>query len=361
MIQPLVGGQLGAMVAQQNNQQINQLGESLGAIARGHKLEKQKKKERADQLIFDDLYKDGLVAMNIISGQGDDASKQQMLNNHLLGRKSRLEESGAADTLDTEELMAMPYGQQVAEISGMMQSIAKTDGQFKAFGQGGEPAKDTRTKTQKEYADAVNQGYKGSLLDYQKELKKSGATKVNTTINPETGRQDQTKSVASATQKDIISAQKALADLQVIADTHSDEFLTGWGRTKAAFGAVLDKYVDSDAGGLASFNAERTKFQNAAKQMFNQYRKEITGAAAGEREMKDLLDSMFNDSQGPREFKASFDLFMSKAQESLEMHQQNAKNGIDVEGENKTNEAKNKDDAQPNSYTSSGGIPYTVK
>ena len=186
-----------------------------------------------------------------------------------------------------------------------------------------------QTSDIKNYALAKSQGYDGSFLDYQQELRRSSATKIENNISNSAGRQTPTKSVQSEIQKNVLSAEKSLNDLGKVADTHSDEFLTTMGRFKAGIGSVLDK-MDSDAGGLAQFNANRTRFANAARQFFNQYRKEITGAAASVQEMEALMKSMFNEGQGPREFKASFDLFMEKAKENLHLARENAREGIDV-------------------------------
>ena len=167
------------------------------------------------------------------------------------------------------------------------------------------------------------------FFEREERLRSAGATKVENNFNPETGKQDPTKSVKTQEQKAIISAEKALSDLDKVADTHSDEFLTTFGRIKASIGSALDK-MDVDAGGLADFNAKRTKFANAAKQLFNNYRREITGAAASEKEMKDLLESMLNEGQGPRAFRASFDLFMEKARDNLLLARENAREGVNV-------------------------------
>lgn len=252
-------------------------------------------------------------------------------NDYLMMQARKVSKSGASpeeikeEIAEIQEYMNMPLDQ--FKMAALQDSIAAGD--MGALTRG---AKDARTTLQKNYQAAVEGGFEGSIMDYQTAVKKAGASNTTVNVNPE-GRQAPTKTNASKIQQDVLKAQTALKDLHKVADTHSDEFLTTWGRIKAGLGSALDK-MNSDAGGLADFNAQRTQFSNAAKQMFNQYRKEITGAAASEKEMKDLLESMFNDDQGPKEFKASFDLFMEKAEENLRMAQQNATQGIDIEGRN---------------------------
>jgi len=69
-----------------------------------------------------------------------------------------------------------------------------------------------------------------------------------------------------------------------------------------------------------TFNNNRSKFVKRVKQYFNQYRKEITGAAASEKEMEDLLASMINADMGPSEFRAVFDDFLSMAQANASLN-----------------------------------------
>ncbi len=157
-------------------------------------------------------------------------------------------------------------------------------------------------------------------------LEKDGKVVVDENGNPKLI--DPTSAVDTQLQKDILAAEKQLKALDLIADTHSDEYLTTFGRMKASIGAALDKAgMDGD---LVAFNAARTKFANAANQFFNQYRKEITGAVASEQEMQALLESIMNEKQGPHEFRASFDQFMEFAEANLKANKAAATNGISV-------------------------------
>lgn len=127
-------------------------------------------------------------------------------------------------------------------------------------------------------------------------------------------------------QGDILSAQKTLGELGRVADTHSGEYLTHLGRLKAGVGAFFDKFGMSND--LVTFNANRTKFANNVKQFFNQYRKEITGAAASEKELQQLMESLFNENMGPSEFAAAFNEFTSKVETNLKNKGQTLREGI---------------------------------
>lgn len=144
-------------------------------------------------------------------------------------------------------------------------------------------------------------------------------------------------------QKSILGGEKALIGLEKVASSFQDDFLTYEGRAKAAAGGIADKL--GSKGEYSKFNAKRTKLINNAKQFFNQYRKEITGAAASERELKDLEASMFNVNQGPEEFKSSFDNFIGKMRDEVESQKDTLVNGVDV-GKTPTPKIKEPDTSQ---------------
>jgi hypothetical protein len=54
-----------------------------------------------------------------------------------------------------------------------------------------------------------------------------------------------------------------------------------------------------------------TAFTNSVEQAFNQYRKEITGAAAAVAELKTLKESMFNTKMSPSQFEAALATYKS--------------------------------------------------
>ena len=71
-----------------------------------------------------------------------------------------------------------------------------------------------------------------------------------------------------------------------------------------------------------------TKFKQNINQIFNAYRKSITGAAASEREMSDLKRSMFNEDQSPVQFEAAFDEFRSELNRSQRLRRKLLREGV---------------------------------
>ncbi|MES2662244.1 MAG: hypothetical protein V4629_02980 [Pseudomonadota bacterium] len=172
-------------------------------------------------------------------------------------------------------------------------------------------------------------------------FKALGEFKGNRTeINMGGDAQAPTTATTNKLQADILSGQKEIRNLDTIASEYEDEYLTAWGGLKSAAGQVVDK-AGLDTMGLATFNAERSKLEGSVMQFFNQYKKEITGAAAGEKEMKQLLDSMFNPSNGPKEFRARYEQFTAKAEENLAANQTAAREGINI-GSSTNSNSQNK-------------------
>lgn len=130
-------------------------------------------------------------------------------------------------------------------------------------------------------------------------------------------------------QGDVIGAQDTLRELQSIADTHANEYLTYMGRMQGLAGEMMDKFGMS--GDLVQFAADKKAFVNNVKQFFNQYRKEITGAAASEKELQQLMNSLFNEELGPQAFQATFNEFVKKIEANLVTKQQMLQQGISLD------------------------------
>lgn len=191
---------------------------------------------------------------------------------------------------------------------------------------GPEASKPNQSQT---YQDLVAMGYKPGTPEFEKrwsEAKKSGGQNISLTVD--NGKQDMTKATESDVQGQILDAEKEMSSLNSIASKYSADFLTYKGRVKAFAGRQFDRAgVESE---LTSFNAKRTAFKNEVNQFFNKYKKEITGAAAGEQEMIDLRNSIFNENLGPEEFMAAYNQFMEKARKNYELNKRTARTGVDV-------------------------------
>jgi hypothetical protein len=152
------------------------------------------------------------------------------------------------------------------------------------------------------------------------------------------GHQQLSKPNATKVQENILNAESALSNLDSIAGRFSGDYLTYSGRIKSGAGALLDKAgVTND---LTKMNASRAQFRNEVNQFFNQYRKEITGAAASEKELEQLKESILNPDTGPQEFKAAYDQFVVKVRKQLELNKATAVKGVKVSPGMPTKNAK---------------------
>ena len=107
-------------------------------------------------------------------------AQQNMQDRAQAGREAKAEAKGAEQRNRTAEwLMTQPGGEQYAQAiaSGALPAAAALQMWQKAS------AGPDQTAVQQNYAAAVQGGYQGSFMDYQLELKKSGAANQSVTMN----------------------------------------------------------------------------------------------------------------------------------------------------------------------------------
>ena len=135
----------------------------------------------------------------------------------------------------------------------------------------------------------------------QKEMQKSGQT-IEVNVN-EQGFQELTKAQKSLLQKEIRANKTNLQALDDISDSFDASYFTLQGQGWAKVGAWADKLgISPDTplvGGAVDYNARKTTAVAQIDMLFNQYRKEITGAAAAVAELESLKKSYLNTDRGP--------------------------------------------------------------
>jgi hypothetical protein len=78
---------------------------------------------------------------------------------------------------------------------------------------------------------------------------------------------------------------------------------------------------------------KRTKFVTGVEQLFNAYRKEITGAAAAVQELDRLKKSFINMDMSPTEFEAAFQQYTGELQRSMRVRRKLLREGFDLRSE----------------------------
>lgn len=113
-------------------------------------------------------------------------------------------------------------------------------------------------------------------------------------------------------QQEVISTERTLGALADLKTEYKPEYLTYGGAAKGAAGHVIGK-AGFDGGDVTAFGAERKAWTQKLDRVFNQYKKQITGAAASAQEMQQIRDSIANSDMSPQEFTAA----MTSLEQSL--------------------------------------------
>lgn len=151
----------------------------------------------------------------------------------------------------------------------------------------------------------------------------------------------------SETQKSLMGNEKALSQFAKIEKDYDPAYFTYANQA----GAKLSKEAEKSSGipGLAQgtellanmttgmskedrakFLAKRAGYMNKVDQVFNTYKKEITGAAAGEREIEQLRASFLNGDMSPSEFKGALEEVVSKYKSEADQYKSALGKGIEV-------------------------------
>lgn len=129
-----------------------------------------------------------------------------------------------------------------------------------------------------------------------------------------------TKPVETSLQKDIIGLEQQSEDLKVLGESFKKGYLTYGGKLKRFALKEYDKInpdlLDDDQ---RTFIQGAREFTEGVEQIFNAYRKEITGAQAAMKELAMLRGSILNKKLTPSEFDASFNRYVSQINRGLRL------------------------------------------
>lgn len=124
-----------------------------------------------------------------------------------------------------------------------------------------------------------------------------------------------TKPTATKVEQDIIAAKRQLESLRRLGPKIASDYLTYQGRAEAVAGGIQDKLgMNTD---MSRFAADRSAALQEVEQFFNQYRKQITGAAAAVQELEALKKAVINSDLGPQEFQARYDALVNSIEQGL--------------------------------------------
>jgi len=136
------------------------------------------------------------------------------------------------------------------------------------------------------------------------------------------------KSGVTTAQKAILGAQGLQKTLNIMEKQFEPEFLTIPGKTKAAVAESLSKIGITSDKDITNFLIRKAEWEQANQQYFNQYRKEITGVAAGEKEIAFLQQSIPNVTDAPAVYRAKVKLQRQLNQDIIERNQKALQIGL---------------------------------
>ena len=120
---------------------------------------------------------------------------------------------------------------------------------------------------------------------------------------------DLSKKSKNKAQEKVLTAIEMDGLLEVMEVLHDDRFSTYVGKSQAVVAELISKSgIFTNSKDAESFMIKRAEWEAAVQQYFNAYRKNITGVAAGEKEIKLLENSVPNVNDTPAVFKAKVKL-----------------------------------------------------
>jgi|TARA_B110000908_G_C10230143_1_gene440132 hypothetical protein len=255
-------------------------------------------------------------------------------------------EKEAADAKAELETQALIDNDLADDLEGNVPSSV-----IKALRRGGKGAKEARAfaysalkvKEDKQSALAIKikdaYGYEVGSDENMAQMKiqmakENKGQNIEITLNDQ-GQQVQklTKSVKSELQKGVLASYDNIVKLDDIADNFDPSYFTYVGSARAATGAILDKAGVSskiDPTGLVEFNKKRVVAISQIDMLFNQYRKEITGAAAAVQELDRLKKSYLNSERGPEATKGMLNELKRIGRQGYETKKRNLREGLAV-------------------------------
>lgn len=136
---------------------------------------------------------------------------------------------------------------------------------------------------------------------------------------------------SSNTTKAQAATMESAAQIQSLIDikkAYKPEFLTYGSQAENAVTSTGEKLGISLSPEQKQDLREKRVFGSRVKQAFNTYKKLITGAAAGEREIKDLEESFLNSNLSPTQFEAQLDDLIYQSALAVKLNQKFLQKGV---------------------------------
>lgn len=139
---------------------------------------------------------------------------------------------------------------------------------------------------------------------------------------------DLSKKATTDAEKKVLTAIEMDGLLEVMEVLHDDRFSTYLGKGDAVVAELIEKAGLTNSEERQAFMIRRAEWEAAVQQYFNAYRKNITGVAAGEKEIKLLENSVPNVNDTPSVFQAKVKLQRSLNNAVMQRNKQFLELGI---------------------------------
>ena len=136
------------------------------------------------------------------------------------------------------------------------------------------------------------------------------------------------KSGKTGAEKKIMGASQIYDTLDIMDNLYDPMYLTLQGKGADIVATSFAKLGQDIPGGLENFMIKKGEWEAANQQFFNAYRKEITGVAAGEKEIAFLEQSVPNINDAPQVYKAKVKLQKQLTQKIIERNKKFIETGF---------------------------------
>lgn len=223
-----------------------------------------------------------------------------------------------------------PPPQQLTPQQEQLRQLAEVTGDPKyaqAYADSLKADKDIELKRKMDYLTGQGMSQQ-QALDW---LGNRGGTDVSVDVN--TGRQTSPagKKTTAELQAGLISDMNQLGELDTIINSYADSSLTLKGKFNLGASVVKDRFGKASPQERAEITRD-TIFKQSVQSVFNEYRREITGAAAAVQELEQLEQSILNTKQSPTQFKAAFNNYRDKILRMMRIKRSILRGGVPIDG-----------------------------
>lgn len=137
-----------------------------------------------------------------------------------------------------------------------------------------------------------------------------------------------TKPVTTQIQKEALDLQNALQDLDHVGASFDDFYLTYWGKGYKGLLRQANKLGIPLTQDQRQYIRNHRQLTQSAQEIFNKYRKYITGAQATMNEIEFLKQAMLNPDLSPEEFKGAYETYRNSIMRALRLRRAITRQGI---------------------------------